>query len=322
MQSPQISSWLQQHSTGSTMASLNQDILLRVPLSLPTLDEQHEVADILAALDDRVTLLNDMNTTLESVAQAIFKSWFIDFDPVRAKAEGREPEGMDAETAALFPSEFEESELGPIPKGWRIEELKSLCDRIANGATPSRRNPDFWTNGHLPWFKTGELLDGFLLEPSERITQAAVTGSSVKVFPKHAVLMAIYAAPTVGRLGILTEEAAFNQACTGLVPLPEIGAWFLFQTLLHGRNWFNSRANGAAQQNISKAIVESYPCVLPPLCVLRAFNSVAESIYGAIESNSLKEATLTQLRDTLLPRLISGKLRIPEAQEVVEEALA
>lgn len=306
---------------GSSVPGFNLGQLRAMPLKLPPLPEQRAIAETLGTLDDRIVLLRQTNETLEAITRAVFKSWFIDFDPVRAKAEGREPDGMDAATAALFPSEFEESELGPIPKGWRVTELASLCERIANGATPSRSKAQFWTDGHLPWFKTGELFDRFLLAAEERITQVAVESSSVKVFPRHSVLMAIYAAPTVGRLGILTEEAAFNQACTGMIPLPQIGPWFLFQTLFHGRDWFNSRANGAAQQNISKAVVESYRCVCAPPTVVSAFNSIVESIYVAIETNCMRQSTLAQLRDELLPRLVSGKLRAPETQEVVEEAV-
>jgi type I restriction enzyme S subunit len=167
----------------------------------------------------------------------------------------------------------------------------------------------------VPWFKTGELFDSFLLQPTEHITELAVSTGRVKLLPRHAVLMAIYAAPTVGRLGVLTQDAAFNQACTGMIANPEVGPWFLFQTLIHGRVWFNSRANGAAQQNISKAIVENYPCIRPDDGVLLQFGTLCSAIYAAIENNSFSASALEAMRDSLLPRLISGKLRLPEAEE-------
>ncbi|BBL76266.1 restriction endonuclease subunit S [Methylomagnum ishizawai] len=107
-----------------------------MPLPLPPLEAQTRIISIIGALDDRIILLRETNATLEAIAQALFKSWFIDFEPVKAKAEGREPEGMDADTAALFPSEFGDSELGPIPKGWGINPLKSLTVKIGSGATP------------------------------------------------------------------------------------------------------------------------------------------------------------------------------------------
>ena len=305
-------------SAGHGTGRLNTNELLSFPVVVPSFSEQEGIADIGEAIDERLRLLRQTNATLESIAQALFKSWFIDFDPVRAKAEGREPEGMDASTAALFPAEFEESALGLIPKGWGACSVANLCARVTNGATPSRSNPSFWQDGTIPWFKTGELFDSHLLDATERISRQAVEKTNVKVLPRHAVLMAIYAAPTVGRLGILTSEAAFNQACTGMVALPEVGPWYLFQSLFHGREWFNSRANGAAQQNISKAIVESYQCVRPCANVLRAFNETAGTLYASAEKNALQAQVLVKLRDTLLPRLISGKLRLPEAETAIE----
>lgn len=301
---------------------INLAYIRRFRIPLPPRSVQDQTCELVSAFDDRIELLRQTNATLESIAQALFKSWFIDFDPVHAKAEGREPAGMDADTEALFPSEFEESALGLIPKGWMVNTIADLCARVSNGGTPSRSKPDFWVGGTVPWFKTGELFDAQLLRPTEFVTSKAVSDTSVKVLPRHSVLMAIYAAPTVGRLGVLTEEAAFNQACTGMVAKAEIGPWFLFQTLFHGRKWFNSRANGAAQQNISKGIVESYRCVRPKLELLQAFNEVVGALYASAERNARLAQSLAQLRETLLPPLIFGKLRLPEAQKQLQEALA
>ena len=286
-------------------------------LNIPLLDSGSQVAvgDLYFELSQRITLLRETNATLEAIAQALFKSWFVDFDPVRAKMEGRAPEGMDEATAALFPDALEETELGPMPRGWRVGCVDDLCSVITNGGTPSRSKAQFWTGGTIPWFKTGEFSDGFLLQPNEFITKEALEGSSVKVLPKDAVLMAIYAAPTVGRLGVLTEPATFNQACTGMVAKVDVGPWFLYWTLFFGREWFNSRANGAAQQNISKAIVSAYRVVIPHDVILLAFNDVASSIHNRVRENAEQAQTLATLRDTLLPRLISGQLRVPEASE-------
>ncbi|HEY4664941.1 MAG TPA: restriction endonuclease subunit S [Comamonas sp.] len=301
--------------------TFNLKDLGNLPISLPPPDVQKVIADFLSSIEHRITLLRKTNTTLEAIAQALFKSWFVDFDPVHAKQQGRAPAGMDAQTASLFPDSFEESELGMVPKGWRVGKIADICSTISNGSTPSRSKAVFWENGSIPWFKTGELSDGFLINSSEFITHEALSGSSVKIFPKFAVLMAIYAAPTVGRLGILTEEATFNQACTGMVAKENIGPWFLFWTLFNGRDWFNSRANGAAQQNISKAIVAAYELAIPNQPALDAFNRVVSALHESILLNSEKFSTLSKLRDTLLPRLISGQLRLPEAQALVEEAV-
>lgn len=300
---------------GQPLTSLKQ-----IKFLLPPISEQREISSALRALDDRIALLRETNATLEAIAQALFKSWFVDFDPVRAKSQGLAPAGMDEANAALFPEGFEESALGPIPRGWTVRAVADLREVITNGGTPSRSNAAFWSNGAIPWFKTGEFADGFLVEPSERISEAALVGSSVKVLPEGAILMAIYAAPTVGRLGLLTVPATFNQACTGMVAKPTIGPWFLFETLHFGREWFNSRANGAAQQNISKAIVASYQVIVPPKPLLAVFHEVANGLFARIRLNSEAASNLADLRDTLLPRLISGQLRLPEVLAEMEEA--
>jgi type I restriction enzyme S subunit len=320
--SPQIQQKLDEVSIGSTQKALTISALKALQISLPTRATQDGIVEVLGAISDRITLLRETNTTLEAIAQALFKSWFVDFDPVRAKMEGRAPEGIDEATAALFPDGFEESELGLVPRGWRVGTIDDLCDVITNGGTPSRSKSDFWTDGSIPWFKTGDFSDGFLLMPVERITKAAIAGSSAKVLPADAILMAIYAAPTVGRLGVLTESATFNQACTGMVAKKSVGPWFLFLTLFFGRVWFNSRANGAAQQNISKAIVASYEIVIPSPEVLTEFHQLAERLYRRIHSCSEQAKTLATLRDTLLPRLISGQLRLPEAASQAQAVMS
>jgi type I restriction enzyme S subunit len=320
--SPEQLEYIKNTAIQTGVPHTNLGILRNTPINLPRLLEQREIASMLGALDDRITLLRETNTTLEAIAQALFKSWFVNFDPVRAKSEGRAPEGMDEATAALFPDGFEESALGFVPEGWTVGCIEDLCSVVTNGGTPSRNKPVFWDGGTIPWFKTGEFKDGFLLKPSEFITQVAVSGSSVKLLPKDAVLMAIYAAPTVGRLGVLTEPATFNQACTGMVASDVVGPWFLYWTLFNGRDWFNSRANGAAQQNISQAIVAAYRVVIPAQNVLDAFNRVVATVHDSIRLNSERVLALSEMRDTLLPRLISGQLRLPEAETLLEVACA
>lgn len=310
------------YSDKAAVPGVNRNHLHQASALVPSLSEQKIIANFLSALDDRITLLREINATLEAIAQALFKSWFVDFDPVRAKMEGRAPVGMDEATAALFPDRYEESELGLVPKGWKVGCLEELCELITNGGTPSRSKSTFWNDGTIPWFKTGDFNDGFLLTPSERITDEALNNTSVKLLPENAVLMAIYAAPTVGRLGVLTEASTFNQACTGMVAKTSVGEWFLYWTLFFGREWFNSRANGAAQQNISKAIVASYKTVIPSDSMLRSFNDVAETLHSSIRMNAEQAQILSNLRDTLLPRLISGQLRLPESSEEIEEAIA
>jgi type I restriction enzyme S subunit len=283
-----------------------------ISISIPSLANQRRIARVLKTLDNKIYVNIQLSRILESIAQTIFKSWFVDFDPVRAKMAGEEPVGMDAETAALFPDSMEESELGMIPSGWTVSNIRGICDKIINGSTPLRSNKNFWDTPDLKWFKTGELADGFLLDSKEHISSLALERTSVKVLPKGAVLMAIYAAPTVGRLGILTSDATFNQACTGMLAQKKYGLEFLYLNLLFLRKFFNSRAIGAAQQNISKVVVEEAPVLLGSDQLHLAFSKLISPIFAQIESLTQQNRTLAEIRDALLPRLISGELQIPD----------
>ena len=298
-------------SHGGMFDTITRDTLNRVEVPNLSLIEQQVIGRVLGYFDHKIRINQQIASTMELIAQTIFKSWFVDFDPVHAKARGEQPVGMDAETAALFPDSFEDSELGPIPTGWQESRIAEICKLVVNGSTPSRSKSSYWTNPSMPWFRTGELADGFLLNAGESISEEGVHGSSVKVLPARSVLMAIYAAPTVGRLGILTADATFNQACTGMVPKDSVGTWFLFLTLKDKRIWFNSLAIGAAQQNISKAIVENCPLVLPPEGLISAFNLIVEPFFVEIESLAKQNESLSKMRDSLLLRLISGELEIP-----------
>lgn len=299
-------------SIGSTQAALTISALNKVQISLPKLLDQSVIVETLALLDQKIGLNKAISKTLEDIAQTVFKSWFIDFDPVKAKMAGEKPMGMDDQSASLFPASLENSDGEEIPAGWRRGVVSDICDSVVNGSTPLRSNSEYWNQADSPWFKTGELSDNFLFESKESISSIALRQTSVKTLPKGSVLMAIYAAPTVGRLGILTQESTFNQACTGMVPKGEFGTAHLFLTLFNRRLWFNSLAIGAAQQNISKGVVENCPVVIAPLSVHEAFRKVADPIFTQIELLSAQNITLQRIRDSLLPRLISGELQIPE----------
>ena len=159
------------------MPKLTQGNMNQIPLLAPPLPEQRAIAHILGTLDDKIELNRRTNETLEAMARALFQSWFVDFDAVRAKAKGRDP-GLPQPLADLFPARLGDSELGEIPAGWEVNEIDSLCQSITSGGTPARMNRAFWENGTIPWFKTGELLDGPLLDSEEHITETALENSS------------------------------------------------------------------------------------------------------------------------------------------------
>ncbi len=235
------------------------------------------------------------NDNLEQQAQALFKSWFVDFEPFRD-------------------DEFIDSELGKIPKGWEIGTIEDLCQNIASGSTPSSMNQEYY-NGEIKWFTTKELKDSFLIDSEKHISDEGHKNSSTKMFPRGTVLMAIYAAPTVGRLGILTSDATFNQAAVGLNPKQEIGSNYVFLLLKKERDNFNNLAIGAAQQNLSVKFVKTYPIIIPSKKVIVDFNVLVNPFFDRISLLSKEIEALTGTRDTLLPKLMSGKLRISEIEK-------
>ena len=303
--------------SGSVQGYTNIPTIKRLPIPLPPLETQRQIASILSAFDDKIELNRRMNRTLEAMARALFKSWFVDFEPVRAKMRGEAPLGMDAETAALFPDALLGVDGREAPMGWEVKPISSLCNVVQNGSTPRRLHDDFWVNGSINWFKTGELTESFLFESEEKITEAGLKGSSAKLWPAGTVLIAIYAAPTVGRLGILTQPSTSNQACSALIPKPEVGSYYLWHTLFEAREWLNTISVGAAQQNISKTVVENVPALVPSPEILKIFNREITYFWEAQKSCQLESAHLEQLRDALLPRLLSGELDVESWEEKV-----
>lgn len=302
--------------TGSGQPLLNQTILSEIPVVVPNPPEQRAIAHVLGTLDEKIELNRRMNETLEAMARALFKSWFVDFDPVRAKMEGRDT-GLPLGIADLFPDKLVGSEMGEIPEGWKVGRVSDVCMRIENGGTPKRAIRKYW-NGDIKWFKTSELVDEPLLESSERITDLGLRKSSCKRWPAGTVLIALYASPTVGRLGILEVPAAANQACCGLVSAPDYGKLFLYYTLLFGRPFFQNIAVGAAQQNISQRIVRDYKIVIPRRDISSAFDNMAEVLYLQRVSRQSESRVLSAIRDTLLPKLVSGEIRVPDAERAME----
>ena len=201
--------------SGSAIPSTSRDEFYQLAVNVPPLREQRWIAETLGTFDERIALLRETNATLEAIAQALFKSWFVDFDPVHAKACGESPQGMDDATAALFPASFEESELGMIPKGWRVQSFTQTIN-VIGGGTPKTSIAEYW-NGDIPWFSVVDApttTDVFVIETEKHITVAGLNNSSTKLLPVGTTI--ISARGTVGRLALVGTEMAMNQSCYGL----------------------------------------------------------------------------------------------------------
>lgn len=306
-------------AVGATRNALTKGMLESFELPMPPLDFQRACANVLAALDDRIDLLRQTNATLEAIAQALFKAWFVDFDPVRAKAEGREPEGMDAATAALFPSEFEESELGLIPKGWRVLPLSEAFEinprrAIKKGSVaPYLDMASVPTSGHVPAppvdreFSSGsKFLNGDTL--LARITPCLENGKTAHV-------------------DFLADEQVGWGSTEFIVlrPKPPLPLYFGYLIARHDafRTFATQAMTGTSgRQRVELGQLERFQVVCPDDPVSSAFGLLVEPIRACISANQQRSEVLAKLRDTLLPRLISGKLRLPEAEKSIEDVVA
>jgi len=273
--------------------------------ALPPPDEQRAIARLLGALDDKIELNRRMNETLEAIARALFKSWFVAFDPVRAKAEGRQPWGMDAETAALFPSEFEESELGEIPKGWRVGSIGQIANISRDSTDPSNLPPNTLYIGleHMP--RGSIALDDW--ETAEKVTSGKL------VFRQGDVLFGKLR-PYFKKVGV----APLNGVCSSdiLVIGPKkhrFGQVLLQLADQEFIDYTEAVSGGTRMPRVSWADVARYSVAVPPEPVGAAFDAHVEPLTERMRVGIFESRTLAGLRDTLLPKLLSGELRVREA---------
>jgi type I restriction enzyme, S subunit len=286
--------------------------LRSISVRLPPLETQLAIANTLSSLDDRIALLRETNATLEAIAQALFKSWFVDFDPVRAKSEGRAPGGMDEATAALFPDTFEDSPLGPIPSGWRLGHRSDQME-LAKGSVDPAKHPDReYLHFSLPAFDSGEM-------PVRQYGRDIKSNKTV--VPPTAVLLSKLN-PHIPRVWLPSEVAPHAICSTEFlpfVPTERTNMEFVY-CLLRSTAFMESMAQlvtgtSNSHQRIRPASVASQQCSVAPSEVVQAFSGLARPLVDAIRANRQTGQTLARLRDELLPRLISGRLRIADAEE-------
>jgi type I restriction enzyme S subunit len=301
-----------QDSTVTGVPKTNLAYLRDFPILVPPLQEQKAIARIVGTLDDKIELNRKMNETLEAMARALFKSWFVDFDPVRAKAEGRDP-GRPAPIAALFPDSFEDSELGEIPKGWKIKPIGELAT-VQGGSTPSTKELSYWEGGTHYWVTPKDLsgLSNPVLLGSERkVTDAGLTQISSGLLPAGTVLLSSRA--PIGYLVVAEVPVAINQGFIAMQPVEGVSNLFLLLWAEVAHETILSRANGSTFLEISKSSFRPIPVVAPSPAVMVAFDCAVRPTYSRIVVNERESRTLRETRDALLPKLISGELRVSEA---------
>lgn len=306
-------SWLLQHATGTTMASLNQKIVGRVPITLPPLPDQRAIASVLGALDDKIELNRRMNKTLEDMAAAIFKAWFVDFEPVHAKANGAKSfPGMPPKVFATLPKTFIDSELGQIPEGWAYVPATDIAS-VAIGKTPPRKESHWFTEDpkDTPWVSIRDMgrCGVFANRTSEYLTKEAIDRHNVRYIPDRSVLVSFKL--TLGRVVIADGVITSNEAIAHFVPHDSetIGTEFLYCYLsAFDYNMLGSTSSIGTATN--SKVIKAMPILNPSRDVAKAFRYMAKSIFQTIHSLELESQTLAETRDTLLPKLLSGEVRV------------
>ena len=318
---PGIKDWLVRHAVGATMPNLNTGILSAVPIDLPPLQTQLDIASMLGALDDRITLLRETNATLEGIAQALFKSWFVDFDPVRAKMKGRVPDGIDEVTAELFPDAFEESDLGLVPKGWRSGRIGEIADVID---CLHSKKPELLQSGH-PYLQLNNIRNDGLLDTSD--LACISDGDYQKWISRIEVSDGDCVITNVGRVGAVSQlparfKAAMGRNMTAIRLRPEWRYPTYLIELLQS-DWMKGEIESKTDSGtiLNALNVRSIPLLrfaIAPHDVMLCFELISRPLRAAMEANLKQMNTLSALRDTLLPRLISGQLRLSTPEPLCE----
>jgi len=325
--SPEQQEYIRNAAIQTGVPHTNLGILKKTPILLPSLAAQRKIASVLSALDDRITLLRETNATLEAIAQAVFKSWFVDFEPVHAKRSGLALEGVDEATAELFPDRFEDSPLGEIPAGWRIARIEDIAEKIGMGPFGSNIKVSTFVHDGVPVL-SGKHLQETLLEDcaSNYITEAHAERLKNSLVRSGDVVLTHRG--TLGQVSLIPEyskhpsymlsQSQFFLRCNESRMTPEWITYFLKSST--GQHLLLANASQVGVPSIARPVsyLRSIKLFLPSLDVLRKFSDVTGPLHEAIVANRNRIEALSSIRDGLLPRLISGQLRLPE----VEEALA
>ena len=294
---------------GSPIPSTTRAAVYMLDIDLPPLTEQRAIAHILGTLDDKIELNRQMSETLEAMAQALFKSWFVDFDPVRAKAEGRDP-GLPKHLADLFPSRLVDSELGEVPEGWEVKPIGDLAE-VIGGSTPRTSCSEFWDGGTHHWATPKDLsglVTPVLLDTERKITDAGLAEVGCGLLPPGTVLLSSRA--PIGYLAITEVPVAVNQGFIAMKARDGTSNLFLLRWASEAHEEILSHANGSTFLEISKARFRPMRIVTPSEDVMSAFDRLSSPMYRMVVGQERESRTLAIVRDSLLPKLVSGGVRV------------
>jgi type I restriction enzyme S subunit len=268
------------------------------------------IGSTLRSLDEKIASNNQVSKTLEDIAQTIFKSWFIDFDPVKAKMAGEKPAGMDAALAALFPDAMEDSELGLIPNGWNIKVISDF-GKVVTGKTPSTKVPEYWGD-QIPFVTIPDMHGQILVTSTARaLSKQGADSQRSQNVPAGSTMVTCIATP--GLVGYATKNCQTNQQINSVIPSVEYSSEWLFWHL-RGLipTLIRNSGIGTVFANLNKSDFSKIKSITPTMALRNAFNDVVEPIVELLETLNHESQYLRDIRNGLLPRLISGELQIPE----------
>jgi type I restriction enzyme, S subunit len=314
-----VREWITRHAHGATMPNLNTSILGACPFVVPVLDDQRAIAHILGTLDDKIELNLRMSETLESMARALFKSWFVDFEPVSARAEAKHI-GLPTSFVDLFPARFVDSELGEIPEGWVAGTVGSFSTPLSGG-TPSKKDSTLW-GLDIPWVTPKAMTSMHVDDADEYVTTRAL-GNGTRLAPRNSTLVMVRGMGLHEKVRVsqARRDVAFNQDVKALVPLG-IDATLLLFALLNAQETLLRRveSSGHGTGRLPTDLLMAYPVTMPQESLQDRLATVLRPINDRIASASDESRALTTLRDALLPKLISGELRVKDAATFMASA--
>lgn len=283
---------LSARESGTTVTGIKQAELRRVDIEYPAYDDQRRIASILSSLDRKIELNNKINADLEEMAQAIFKNWFVDFEPFK---DGK----------------FVDSELGMIPEGWKVGRLDEIAD-VVGGSTPSKAKPEYYTQKGIAWLTPKDLSNHPAVYTSRGeidITKEGYNSTSTKLMPKGTILFTSRA--PIGYISIAQNDICTNQGFKSLVP-KKAGTCFLYCFLKYVTPEIENKSTGSTFKEASGSLMKSLKVIMPEQKVFEDFETIVSPLFARIESLEKESSRLSLLRDTLLPRLMSGELEVPE----------
>lgn len=311
LRSPQTRNLIEERVVGSTQKTLSLRHIRELPIPFPQLSERTAIAETLGALDDKIEQNRRMGRALEGLARATFNAWFVDFEPVKAKAAGQTSfPGLPLDAFATLPDRLTDSPIGPVPQGWAVRPIGDLVS-VKGGGTPSTKVAEYWHGGTHFWATPKDLSglhDPILLRTERRITDAGAECISSGVMPENTVLLSSRA--PVGYTALAKVPVAVNQGfiamtCDG--PLPP---HYLLHWTRSALEEIKSRASGTTFPEISKTAFRPIPAVVPTPRVVAEFEGFAQCLFDLIEASARQSRQLGDLRDFLLPRLLSGSVRV------------